>query len=279
MMMDNSELKKLYKKTFDTVADGYGHHSMRFFAKSAREVLSYLKVDGNQQFLDVATGTGYVALTIAKTLPEVHVTGIDFSEGMLAQATKSKSEQGLENVTFVEMDMQAIDYPDNYFDAAVSAFSIFFVEDMKKQLIHIAGKVKDSGQILMTTFYENAFVPLVNLFIDRIETYGVKVPELGWKRVATPEQCTSILKEVGLQNLKCEQKQCGYYLRDAADWWYIIWNAGFRGLVGQLSQNDLEKFKTEHLAEVEELKTDQGIWLEMSVLYTVGEKTYQDDHL
>ena len=274
--MNNSELKKLYKKTFNTVCDGYGHLSMRFFSKSAKQVLSYLNLDGNEHILDVATGTGYVAFAIAKELPGVQISGIDFSEGMLAQAFKNKSEQGIENVTFVEMDMQAITYPDNYFDVAVSAFSIFFIDDMKKQLIHMAEKVKDGGLILTTTFYDNAFVPLVNLFIDRLKTYGVDVPNLGWKRVATKEQCAALFKEAGLRNVKCEQKPCGYYLGDASDWWYIIWNAGFRGLVNQLSQNDLVKFKTEHLAEVEELKTDQGIWLEISTLYTVGEKPYQN---
>jgi ubiquinone/menaquinone biosynthesis C-methylase UbiE len=270
--MNIKELKKLYKKTFNTVCDGYGHRSMRFFSKSTQQIPTYLNLNGNEDILDVATGTGYAALTIAKELPQAQITGIDFSEGMLAQALKSKREQGIENVTFVEMDMQAIDYPDNYFDVAVSAFSIFFVEDMKTQLIHIAEKVKEGGQILTTTFYDNAFVPLVNLLIDRLEKYGVNVPNLGWKRVATKEQCLSLFKAAGLKNVTCERKPCGYYLKDASDWWYIVWNAGFRGLVNQLSQNDLEKFKREHLAEVEELKTDQGIWLEISTLYTVGEK-------
>ena len=43
-----------------------------------------------------------------------------------------------------------------------------------------------------------------------------------------------------------------------------------RGLVTQLAPHDMARFKKEHLAEVEELATDRGIWLEMSILYTIG---------
>jgi hypothetical protein len=132
--------------------------------------------------------------------------------------------------------------------------------------------VKDGGVILITTFSDNAFAPLVNLFIDRLEGYGIEVPSLAWKRVATKEQCTSLFKESGLQKIKSEQKECDYYLRDAFDWWYIIWNGGFRGLVNQLSANDFIKFKEEHLTEVKELETGKEIWLEMDILYTIGEK-------
>lgn len=270
--MDQIELKELYKNTFNTVSDGYGHSAMRFFSESAKQVPLYLNLKGDEHVLDVATGTGYVALSIAKELPDGKVTGIDFSSGMLTQAMRNRDEQGIHNVTFREMDMEAIDYQDKHFDVAVSAFSIFFVEDMKKQLIHITKKVRDGGVILITTFSNNSFAPLVNLFIDRLKAYGIEVPSPAWKRVATKEQCTSLFKESGLQKIKSEQKECGYYLRDAFDWWYIIWNGGFRGLVNQLSANDFTKFKEEHLAEVKELKADKGIWLEMGIFYTIGEK-------
>ena len=58
----------------------------------------------------------------------------------------------------------------------------------------------------------------------------------------------------------------------AGEWWDIVWNAGFRRLVAQLSQKDQERFKREHLEEVGTLRTDKGIWLDVGVLYTVGTK-------
>ena len=273
MQTDNQDLKALYKTTFNAVSDGYGHSAMRFFSESARQVSHYLNLRGDEQVLDVATGTGYVALTIAKHLPQGHVTGIDFSTGMLAQAKKNRDCQEISNVTFVEKDMQEIDYQDRYFDVAISAFSIFFIEDMKTQLSHIADKVKAGGKILVTTFFENAFTPLINLFLNRLENYGVEVPSLAWKRVASQEQCLALFQAAGLRNAASHQRDLGYYLTDAAEWWYIVWNGGFRGLVNQLSESDLIKFKAEHLAEVDNLTSDQGLWLEMNILYTIGENS------
>lgn len=270
--MDEQEKKEFFKNTFNTVAEGYDSSAMRFFPDSAKHISSYLDLKGNEHVLDVATGTGSVALTIAKDLPHGQVTGIDFSEGMLTQAKRKKDERGVQNVSFTEMDMQAINFPDNHFEAAVSAFSIFFVEDMEKQLAHIVEKVKPGGKILTTTFFDTSFSPLSTHYLKRLERYGVEVPTMAWKRVATKEQCTSLFQASGLKDIKSEQVDCGYYLNNSSEWWYIIWNGGFRGLVNQLNPSDLEKFKGEHLAEIEEMGTDKGIWLEMDILYTVGTK-------
>ncbi len=268
--MDEQELKEFFRNTFNTVADGYDSSPMRFFSESAERISTYLNLCGKEEVLDVATGTGYVALTLAKELPGGHVEAIDFSEGMLCQANGKKEASDVKNVTFSEMDMQCLDFADNYFDVAVSAFSIFFVEDMAKQLAHIGEKVKEGGEIITTTFYETAFSPLVVLFLERLENYGIEVPTLAWKRVATREQCLALFKEAGLKNVKSDEVECGYYLSDASDWWYIVWNGGFRGLVNQLEAADLEKFKQEHLVEVQSLASEKGIWLEMTLLYTVG---------
>lgn len=272
LRMDNIELKELYKKTFDVICDGYGHSSMRFFSESTTCIPSHLNLKGNEHVLDVATGTGYAAFAIAKHLRDGKVTGIDFSKGMLMQAMRRSNEQDINNVDFVEMDMQTIDYPDEHFDAAVCTFGIFFAEEMKEQLVHIASKVKDGGTILITTFSDNAFSPLINLFISRLELYGIKVPSFAWKNVSTEEQCIGLFTETGLQNIQSKKISCGYYLEDVNDWWYIIWNGGYRGLVNQLSEKDFIKFKKEHLAEIKEFESDKGIFMEMNILYTTGKK-------
>lgn len=270
--MDEQERKELFRNTFNTVADGYDHSAMRFFPDSAEQISSYLNLKGDEHVLDVATGTGEAALTIARNLLDGHVTGIDFSEGMLSRAISKKELKSINNVTFVEMDMQALDFPNNTFDAAVSSFSIFFVEDMEKQLTHIVKKVKAGGSVIMTTFFEMSFSPFVGLLLTRLERYGLEVPTLAWKRVATTAQCSALFKAAGLQSVRSEQRECGYFLETASDWWYIVWNGGFRGLVSQLSATDLVRFKKEHLAEIEELATDKGLWLEMEVLFTMGTK-------
>jgi len=257
-------------ETFNAVSAGYDNPALRFFPESAKCMTRYLDAPDIRRVLDVATGTGNLSLEIARTFPGAQVTGIDFSAGMLAQA-RAKAEAGnISNVEFLEMDMHEITLPDNHFDAAVCAFGIFFAEDMTKQLRHIADKIRASGRIIISCFYEDAFQPLVEIFSRRLEQYGVERPSLRWKLIATEPKCRALFRNAGLEEIRVERKDLGYYLKDAAGWWDVVWNAGFRSQVSQLSAEDLQRFKEEHLEEVEALHTHGGIWLNVSVLYTAG---------
>lgn len=270
--MNEQQRKVMFKETFNTVADGYDRPALRFFSQSAKNLAACLDFRGDEQVLDIATGTGYAALEIAGKLPEGRVTGIDFSTGMLAQARAKALAANIHNARFMEMDMQMLEFTNHHFDAATCAFGIFFIEDMERQLKHIADKIKPGGKIAITGFYEDAFSPMVDVFFQQIERYGVAKPPLSWKRIATEDKATALYQSAGLKDIRIERKNLGYHLQEASEWWDVIWYAGFRGLVNQLSPADMEKFKQEHLAEIQKLATDEGIWLNVEVLYTVGMK-------
>jgi hypothetical protein len=69
-----------------------------------------------------------------------------------------------------------------------------------------------------------------------------------------------------------ETRDVGYFLDSAEEWWDIVWNAGFRRYVTQLPENGKKWFKKEHLQEIENLRTKDGIRLDIGVLYTIGTK-------
>jgi hypothetical protein len=81
-----------------------------------------------------------------------------------------------------------------------------------------------------------------------------------------------LFERAGLEDIRVNEKNMGYYLDSSEQWWDVIWNAGFRRLVSQLASDDFERFKLEHLREVDFVKTKDGIWLEVGVLFTVGTK-------
>ena len=268
--MNEHERQQKIQQTFNIVAEGYDNPGLRFFVTSAQQMAHCLNLHEAEHLLDVATGTGNNALVLAQHLPQGYVTGVDFSEGMLAQARKKAQQMNIANAELIEMNMQSLRFPDHHFDAAVCGFCIFFVEDMKNQLQHIASKVKPGGKVAISCFYGTAFLPLSDLFFIRLEKFGIEKPPVGWKKISTEEKSIALCASANLDDIWVVRKNMGYYLRDANDWWDVIWFAGFRGLVNQLSPDNLEKFKQMHLQEIQNLATQDGIWLDVEVLFTVG---------
>ena len=268
--MDDEQRKALFKKTFDTVAEGYGSSGMEFFHHAAAHLPHIFKLRGDERLLDVATGTGIAATVIAPHLPRGSVTGIDLSEGMLAQARIRAQALGLENIELHAMDMQNIGFDNAHFDAANCSFGIFFLPDMQGLLQHIAGKVKPGGLVVASSFYQGAFEPNVTLFLERIQRYGVTPPEFNWKSISTEDRFKELFTRAVLNEVRVQRHDIGYALADADAWWRVVWYAGFRGLVAQLSAAQLAEFKQEHLTEIAALKTAQGIPLNVQALFASG---------
>ena len=268
--MDELQRKEFIRQTFNTVAPGYDRPALRFFQYSAVHLVEQLALSGDEQVLDVGTGTGVVALSLARCLERGQVTGIDMADGMLQQAAAKADAQGLTNVTFRSMDMTALELPMARFDCATAAFALFFVADMAACLRGIVACVKPGGRVLICGFSGPSFSPNVDLFLARIQDYGVSVPPLSWKRLGDEALNQALLAEAGLEAVEILRRDLSYHLPDADGWWDVLWYAGFRGLLDQLSADDLRRFRAEHLAEIAALATARGIPLQLEILYARG---------
>jgi ubiquinone/menaquinone biosynthesis C-methylase UbiE len=97
------------------------------------------------QVLEVGVGTGK---NFRYHPPEANVTGIDLSEGMLEQARRSAEKSAL-SIELKQMDVQRLDFPDDYFDAAVATFVFCSVPDSLRGLHELARVVKPEGKIVL----------------------------------------------------------------------------------------------------------------------------------
>src|SRR5581483_10242311 len=107
---DLSLLKERLKATW--MAGDYDYFS-RFMEQSAVEFLDRLPIQPGQSFLDVACGSGQVALIAARR--GFSVTGVDIASNSIAAARKRAVLEGL-SVQFDEGDAEALPYIDNSFD-------------------------------------------------------------------------------------------------------------------------------------------------------------------
>lgn len=87
MSESSEEKKRQITAGFNDVAKTYNHSVLRFFPFCADRIVSILKPNSSYKILDVATGTGVVAMACAQAVQGGgRVIGIDLSEGMLEQA-------------------------------------------------------------------------------------------------------------------------------------------------------------------------------------------------
>jgi ubiquinone/menaquinone biosynthesis C-methylase UbiE len=271
-MHNNTDHKKIIQNGFDTVAAGYDHPSLFFFPETAKRLVEHLKLKPHQNLLDVCTGTGVVALTAAEKLTEGKVTGIDLSSGMLQQAKNKAVEKNLDNTEFKQMDLEHLELDEARYDIATSSFGLFFLEDMTRGLSNIVNTVKPGGKVAITSFTGDAFSPFADIFISQYEATGREVPPLSWKRLATEELIKQQYHAVGITKLEIHHEPLGYRMTDSQMWWDVVWNAGWRSLLNQMSEDEQAAFEQSHKEAVAATLGDEGVWFNTEVLIAVGEK-------
>jgi demethylmenaquinone methyltransferase/2-methoxy-6-polyprenyl-1,4-benzoquinol methylase len=103
--------------------------------------------------LDVATGTGDVAILTEKLLKPVKVTGIDISEGMLDIGRMKLEKLGLESkIQLLQGDSEEIQFDDNVFDAITVAFGVRNFQNLEDGLKEMRRVLKPGGKLVILEF-------------------------------------------------------------------------------------------------------------------------------
>lgn len=276
-----SEHKQRVATVYNLASAGYDQPAVRFFSRCATRLVELAHIQPGSSILDVGTGTGAAALPAAQQAgPSGHVVGVDIAQEMLAQAQRKSAAAGLTTLEFLVADSEQLSFPENTFDVVLSAASLFFLPDMLAGLREWRRVTKPGGSVVIGGFGASAFQPLSDLFEARLRSYSVTFPTsirpFSWQRLPDPKAYSTLLEEAGFEAIELHADQLGYFLQDAGEWWTIVWNSGFRGPVAQLSPEQMERFKTEHLAEVEILRTEQGIWLDINAVFALGRKPTEE---
>ncbi len=261
------------KILFDSVAERYDNPHMRYFPAAAGRVVELLEPRPGDRILDVATGTGHVALAVARAIQsDGRVQAIDLSPRMLDRAFINLQRAGLSNVDLHEMDASRPDFASHSFDALTCSFGLFFLPDMLSALREWRRVLRPGGRLLLTSFTQNAFMPLAARFLDRLAAFGVDTREERWRRLAEPAECEDLLRTAGFTDVQITTEQLGFHLDGPEDWWTIIQSSGYRGLLDALDEDARTPFREQHLAELRPLETEQGLWLNVETLFIAARR-------
>ncbi|OCB75184.1 bifunctional demethylmenaquinone methyltransferase/2-methoxy-6-polyprenyl-1,4-benzoquinol methylase UbiE [Flavobacterium crassostreae] len=183
--------KEQVAKMFDTISGNYDNLnrviSFGIDVKWRKKVLQLVANTAPKKILDIATGTGDLAILMAQTDAE-KIIGLDISSGMLAVGEKKIAQQNLsKTIEMVLGDSENMPFEDSYFDAITVAFGVRNFENLEKGLAEILRVLKPGGVFVILetsvpdktpykqgyTFYSKNILPLIGkLFSKDNVAYG-----------------------------------------------------------------------------------------------------------
>lgn len=184
------------ERMFDSIAEHYDtlNHtlSMGIDRGWRKKGLSILKRQNPKTVLDIATGTGDLAIQAYDILNPESILGIDISEGMMEVGRKKVEKVGLtSSIRFEKQDCMALDLADGSFDAAMVAFGVRNFEDLDKGLKEILRVLKPGGELMILELstpnhfpmkqsywlYSRLFIPTIGRLISKDKTAYSYLPK------------------------------------------------------------------------------------------------------
>ena len=169
----------------------------------------------NPRIIDVATGTGDLAIEAVKLNP-VKITGIDISEKMLEIGRQKIRAKNLEDVIeLIKCDSENICFEDNTFDAAMAAFGVRNFRDPVKGLSEMRRVVRDNGIVVILefskpdgfifkhlyNFYFSVILPFTGSMFSK-DRKAYKYLNESVMNFADKEKFIQLMREAGLSDIK-----------------------------------------------------------------------------
>jgi len=217
----NSDLNKKAQvaKMFDNISEKYDflNHflSLGIDIGWRKKVVKLIKKQNPESILDIATGTGDLAIMMAD-INAKKIVGLDLSNGMLAVGKKKVTAKKLDNlISMIQGDSENLPFNDNYFDAVTVAFGVRNFENLNKGLSEILRVLKPKGKLvilefskpqgiimkLLYGFYSNYILPVFGKLISKDKSAYTYLPE---SVAAFPfgEAFNKILKKIGFKAIE-----------------------------------------------------------------------------
>ncbi len=182
-----------------------------------KRAISLLKKQKPQLILDIATGTGDLAIEAVRQLNPEKVIGVDISKGMLQFGIEKMKKLGLDKKIELRMgDSEKLLFDDNTFDAVIVSFGVRNFENLLKGLTDMHRVTKEGGTCVVVefsnprkfpfkqlyTFYSNTILPFIGKLVSKDNAAYSYLPE-SVKAFPDGEEFLSIFNKAGFKETIC----------------------------------------------------------------------------
>lgn len=130
-----------------------------------KKAIKSIKVIMPKHILDVATGTGDLAIAAAKDIPDATIIGIDIAAQMLEVGKTKIADKSLsERIEMKVGDSEALPYEDGHFDAVLCAYGVRNFQDLSKGLTEMSRVMRSGGRIAILEFSQPKAFPVKQVF-------------------------------------------------------------------------------------------------------------------
>lgn len=218
--------KEQVEQMFDNIAGNYDSLnrviSFGIDVKWRKKVLKIVSDSKPKIILDIATGTGDLAILMTETNAE-KIIGLDISDGMLEVGRIKIKQKNLNaRIEMVLADSENMPYADNYFDAITVAFGVRNFENLERGLAEILRVLKPNGVfvILETSvpekfpfkqgyrFYSSTMLPLIGKLFSKDDSAYQYLSDSA-SVFPFGEALNNILRKVGFIEVKSSPQTFG----------------------------------------------------------------------
>lgn len=248
---DANQYKINQQKSWDSVATGW-QGWWKTFEKGGQRVSDKLvelaEIKPGQKVLDIATGIGEPAVTAARAVGDRgQVMATDISPEMLAIGKERARREGLSNIEFKEGDIETLDLPSSFFDAALCRWGLMFLPNLSIALHNIQRTLVSGGKLAAAVWAEPEKVPQLNLAISTVrEELQLPYPPSdipGPFSLADLNKLKNSLQQAGLGNILSENIRVTFEFNSSED--YVKFTQEIAASVNAMLANETQEGKAQ----------------------------------
>lgn len=239
-------------------------------------LLEVLAVRPGDKVLDLASGTGEPALTLARRQPHAKITGIDAADGMVRVAQKKVAAEGLQNIAFRTMPAEQLVFADNDFDKVLCRFGVMLFEDPLKGCLEMHRVLKPGGRFALAVWSTPETMTTMNwamrVFKDRVPQ-DCQPPLAKATSLGQPGVLNELLGRAGFANFNVTPHRLDYQYASFEEYWSSMEVSDIlKQQFDALPAGERNTVRDEIARFARDFHTDHGLVIPHEYLLAVGNK-------